>query len=74
MLTTDINVAPYDPNLVSVYERTQDIALMKFYDMATITDESKLYLAKRIMHKFIPIGVILFMVVYWIIGLSHSGL
>ena len=70
----DINMAQYDPNLVSVKERTQDDALMKFYNMATITDESKLLLAKRIMHQFIPTGVLFFMLVYWIIGLSHSGL
>ena len=35
-------MAQYDPNLVSVHERAQDVALMKFYDMAAITDESKL--------------------------------
>ena len=67
-------MAQYDPNLVSVHERAQDVALMKFYDMAAITDESKLLLVKRIMYKFIPTGVIFFMLIYWIIGLSHSGL
>ena len=67
-------MAQYDPNLVSVHERAQDVALMKFYDMAAITDESKILLVKRIMYKFIPTGVIFFMLIYCIIGLSHSGL
>ena len=40
--TKDTNMAQYDPNLVSVHERAQDVALMKFYDMTAITDESKL--------------------------------
>ena len=69
---TEIKVLPYDPDLVSRQERTQDEALKKFYKAAKNTDEYKLERAIRIAHFWIPACAIVFTIVYWLFGLSHA--
>ena len=68
-----IQVQPYDPNLVSRDEETQDDALKKYYK-ETKANEVKLARALRIAHVWIPLIVITFTAIYWVLGLSHAGL
>ena len=68
-----IQVKPYDSKLVSHDELTQDAALKKFYKESKAT-EYKLARALRIAHVWIPVCVVVFTAVYWVIGLSHAGI
>ena len=68
-----IQVQPYDPNLVSRDEETQDDALKKYYK-ETKANEFKLDRALRIAHVWIPLIVITFTAIYWVLGLSHAGI
>ena len=68
-----IQVKPYDSQLVSHNELTQDAALKKFYKESKAT-QYKLARALRIAHVWIPVCVVVFTAVYWIIGLSHAGI
>ena len=68
-----IQVQPYDSKLVSQDELTQDEALKKYYS-ETRANEEELKQALRIAHVWIPGVVIMFIVIYWSIGLSHAGI
>ena len=65
-------VVPYDKDLISRQEVTQDDALKKFYSLAIITNEMKLKLALSIAHFWIPLIVLVFIIVYWCVGLKHA--
>ena len=64
-------IIPYDPNLISRHEVTQDEALKKFYARSIITNKTKLRIATMTAHTIIPILVTLFIIGYWCAGLIH---
>ena len=65
------NILPFDENLISRQEVTQDEALKKFYALSIITNETKLRVATMASHTIIPIVVTLFIIGYWCAGLIH---
>ena len=69
---TPVEIIPYDSKLVSINEEVQDVALKKFYQ-ETKAKEHKVNRAMKIMRVWIPVIVIIFAAVYWLVGLAHAG-
>ena len=69
---TPVEIISYDSKLVSINEEVQDVALKKFYQ-ETKAKEHKVNRAMKIMRVWIPVIVIIFAAVYWLVGLAHAS-
>jgi len=63
------NIRQFDQAFVSPNEEVQNKALRKFYESAGLSAEKKLEIVEFIANVVNPIIILLFVVVYWVVGL-----
>ena len=77
LIISELQQKPSSEALVSINEREERDAQRAFYNRIdaemSMKRMKKLEFMNRVNTVFMPIGVLTFMTLYWILGLRHAG-